>query len=93
MCRRNSKRWRKLAFSFVVVVVVDRFYIELFSALEQTDCALVACDSKCGRFVQYNCAYTEAMSSGFFLVLWIFFVFFFLNAISVLTTRHWMPMS
>ena len=52
MCRRNSKRWRRLAFSFVVVVVVvDRFYIALFSALEQTDCALVACDSKCGRFV------------------------------------------
>ena len=28
----------------VVVVVVDRFYIALFSALEQTHCALVACD-------------------------------------------------
>ncbi len=29
-----------------VVVVVDCFYIELFSALEQTHNALVACDSK-----------------------------------------------
>ena len=25
---------------------IDRFYIPLFSALEQTHCALVACDSK-----------------------------------------------
>ena len=30
----------------VVVVVDDRFYIALFSALKQTQCALVACDSK-----------------------------------------------
>ena len=30
----------------VVVVVVDRFYIALFSALEQTHCAHVSCDSK-----------------------------------------------
>ena len=29
-----------------VVVVVIRFYIALFSALEQAQCALVACDSK-----------------------------------------------
>ena len=32
----------------VVVVVDDRCYIELFSALEQTCCALVACDSERG---------------------------------------------
>ena len=29
-----------------VVFVVNSFYIELFSALEQTHSALVACDSK-----------------------------------------------
>ena len=29
-----------------VIVVVDRFYTALFSALEQTHCALVACNSK-----------------------------------------------
>ncbi len=29
-----------------VVAVVDSFYIELFSALEQAHSALVACDSK-----------------------------------------------
>ena len=28
------------------IQVVDRFYIALFSALEQTYCALVACESK-----------------------------------------------
>ena len=31
----------------VVIVIVDRFYIALFSALEQTHCALVACASEC----------------------------------------------
>ena len=30
----------------IYAVVVDRFYIALFSALEHTHCALVACDSK-----------------------------------------------
>ena len=30
----------------VLVVVVDRFYIALFSALKQTHCALLSCDSK-----------------------------------------------
>ena len=30
-----------LSFVFVVVVVVDRFYIALFSALEQTHCGRV----------------------------------------------------
>ena len=30
-------------------VVVDRLYIALFSALEQTRCALVACDFEVGR--------------------------------------------
>ena len=30
----------------VVVVFVDRFSIALFSALEQTHCALAACDSE-----------------------------------------------
>ena len=30
----------------VVIVVVDRFHIQLFSALEQTHCAFVACSSK-----------------------------------------------
>ena len=30
----------------VVVVVVDHFYVALFSALEQTHCALVACEPK-----------------------------------------------
>ena len=29
-----------------VVVVVDRFYIALFSALDHTRCALVECDSE-----------------------------------------------
>ena len=31
----------------VVLLLLDRFYdTELFSALQQTDCALVVCDSK-----------------------------------------------
>ena len=30
----------------VVVAVVDHFYVVLFSALEQTQCALAACESK-----------------------------------------------
>ena len=30
----------------IIQAVVDRFYIALFSALEQTHCALLACDSK-----------------------------------------------
>ena len=32
--------------SSIVVVILDRFYIGLFSALEQTHCAHFACDSK-----------------------------------------------
>ena len=35
-----------LAFEIVVLVVVGRFCIALFSALEQTHCALVACGSE-----------------------------------------------
>ena len=33
----NTSEWRE-------VVAVDRFYTALFSALEHTHCALVACD-------------------------------------------------
>jgi len=32
----------------------DRFYLALFSVLEQTQCALVACDSKHGPIYIYN---------------------------------------
>ena len=49
-------------------VVVDCFYISLFSALEQTHCALVACDSKrVTRFLQralnihQNCVLTALL--------------------------------
>ena len=35
----------------VIVVAADRFYIALFSALEQTHCALVAFDSASDCFV------------------------------------------
>ena len=35
-----------LAFSDFVVLVADHSYIALFTALEQTHCTLVACDSK-----------------------------------------------
>ena len=30
----------------IVVIVIDCFYIVLFSTLEQTQCGLVACDSE-----------------------------------------------
>ena len=28
------------------IIIINRFYIVLFSALEQTHCAIVACDSE-----------------------------------------------
>ena len=36
------------------VVVVDRFYIALFTAVEQTRCALVACDSESVTIAFYS---------------------------------------
>ena len=29
----------------IIVIIIDRFYIALFSALEQTHCARIMCDS------------------------------------------------
>ena len=49
----------------IVVVVVDdddRFYIALFSALKQTHCVLVACDSECVAIASYSAILT--MSTG-----------------------------
>ena len=33
-------------FMFIILIMIDSFYIALFSALEQTQCAHVACDSE-----------------------------------------------
>ena len=30
----------------IIIIIIHRFYITLFSALEQTQCAHVACDSE-----------------------------------------------
>lgn len=35
-----------MVYTDLLLVVVHSFYIVLFSALEKTQCALVACDSK-----------------------------------------------
>ena len=36
-----------LAHDFIIIIIIiDQFYIVLFSALEQTHCAHVACDSQ-----------------------------------------------
>ena len=34
-------------FNWNLLLIVDRFYIALFSVFEQTHCALVACNSEC----------------------------------------------
>ena len=39
--RTEDLRWRENVKCFVVAVVVDRFYIALFSALEQTHCCML----------------------------------------------------
>ena len=41
---------RALKTSHVRLLLIHGFYIALFSALEQTHCALVACDSECVTF-------------------------------------------
>ena len=54
----------------VVVVVVDRFYITLFSALMQTHCAHVASDSECMTgFLQRVFEYSPKRST--YSVVWV----------------------
>ena len=36
---------RQILFSFIIIII-HSFYIALFSALEQTHCAHIACDSE-----------------------------------------------
>ena len=45
------------------IIVIDLFYIALFSALEQTHCALVACGSE-GVTVSYYSAFINVHRSG-----------------------------
>ena len=49
--KHNGPRYRKhtettLLLIIIIIITVIRFYIALFSALEQTHCAHVACDSE-----------------------------------------------
>ena len=43
-CEDQERGLNKYFLSFILII--DHFYIALFSALEQTHCAVVACDSE-----------------------------------------------
>ena len=37
--KKKKKKKKKSHYSTIIIIIIDRFYIALFSALEQTHCA------------------------------------------------------